>query len=519
MRSIVLISLLAFTQAYLKLDFEKTRKISDELMKRADNDSFTAPLMNGGELYTVQIAVGTPPQNLTVQLDTGSSDLWFVSASNPYCKNNKKYAPKKQDLMPITSDDGFPTSPNQVPKALRNINCNKYGFFNASGSSTYSRNDTNFSLSYGDETFASGPWGTDTISLNGVKVENVTFGLASFSNSTNPVFGIGLPGDESTYAMFSEDTNGTTNTQYSNFPLQLKQQGKIDKVAYSIYLNSTKSKQGSILFGAVDHSKYSGPLYTLPIVNRFGHLVENPYELEVTLSGLGLQGATSNITLFDQLLPALLDTGTTYTYMPSSVAQYLANQTNGVIDKKTSLIKLAKCPSKKSNDTIVFNFSGAQIKIKMVDFVEKHKGKCYLPCVSQESSFFLLGDSFMRHVYTVFDLDDKEISIAQANFNSTKEDIEEISSTVPSAVKAPQYYSSYIDFPTEISVTGDIFAPQATEFVPKPNNTNNKTNFTQDLLDIENMLLRRHYENRATTLSTSLPIFLIALSAVTALFL
>lgn len=154
----------------------------------------------------------------------------------------------------------------------------------------------------------------------------------------------------------------------------------------------------------------------------------------------------------------------------------------------------------------------------MVDFVEKHKGKCYLPCISQDSSFFILGDSFMRHVYTVFDLDDKEISIAQANFNSTIEDIEEISSTVPSAVRAPQYYSSYVDFPTQISVTGDIFAPQATEFVPKPNNTNNKTNFTQELLDIESQLSKRYYENKSTTLSTSLPILVIALSAATTIF-
>ncbi|KAI8393232.1 Peptidase family A1 domain profile [Nakaseomyces glabratus] len=110
----------------------------------------------GDLMYTVQLHVGTPPQNVTVQLDTGSSDLWFPVASNPYCKRNAKLAPKKVKALPAT---GFATENDQVAKKLRTFDCDAFGLFNSSMSSSFKSNDSSeFFVKYEDGTYASGMW-------------------------------------------------------------------------------------------------------------------------------------------------------------------------------------------------------------------------------------------------------------------------------------------------------------------------------------------------------------------------
>ncbi|KAK6454021.1 aspartic peptidase domain-containing protein [Scheffersomyces xylosifermentans] len=182
-------------------------------------------LSNQRQFYVANLAIGTPPQNVQVLLDTGSSDLWVMSAENPYCQSN----------------GGF-------------IDCSQYGTFNEKTSSSFKPSTNDLNIQYMDGTFAEGIFGQDTVSLgNGFSLDGATFAVATNSTSNVAVFGIAFQGLES------------TSNQYTNLPAQMKQDGFINKVAYSLYITSQEDSTGSILFGGIDHAKYSGDLVSIDV--------------------------------------------------------------------------------------------------------------------------------------------------------------------------------------------------------------------------------------------------------------
>lgn len=510
--------LFSLAHGYLQLDFQKSNNADDVIQKR-DLDPQVALVNEDSVQYNVQLLVGSPPQNISVQLDTGSSDLWFVGSDNPYCKSNKKYAPKKKDEEPLSSDE-YPDSFDQVIKKWRTLDCIKDGgVFNSSNSTTYKSNDTSFLIYYGDGSFAKGGFGTDVLQFGDFNISNLTFGVANFSNSSTGILGVGLPLDEATYNVSYDGDNEALSYTYPNFPMVLKQNGVIDKIAYSVYLNNSDSSKGSILFGAVDHSKYSGDLITLPIARTDvgGDMYPGPFQLAIVWSGLyfndsqwiynvtnGTVGkssnsllrkraddnSTSNANLFDNSTVALLDTGTTLTYVPDYILGLLMDIVNGTVDQKTGAIKLKKCPKKNDYRAFTFEFDNAQVTVPYKDLVTKHKGKCYLQIGSQGDDLAILGDNFLTNAYVVYDLEDYEISIAQANYAGGEPQIEEISGSVPSATRAAAFSSDYLSSAEPTSSS----APRA---------SSNRTNSTRTNGTNQTNETKRYLERRAASLNAA----------------
>jgi hypothetical protein len=92
----------SLTNDVVKLPFNK--RLSQRGSVKRD-DVLPVTLMNDVISYDIEVGVGTPPQTLSLQLDTGSSDLWVLTPGAcdtttckcptggcTYCESN--YAPK-----------------------------------------------------------------------------------------------------------------------------------------------------------------------------------------------------------------------------------------------------------------------------------------------------------------------------------------------------------------------------------------------------------------------------------------
>ena len=499
---------LSSAQKFVKLSFDKSfgssyNQSSKNPFQKRDSTSgkgyVDIELANQQTFYSVDLEIGTPGQNVTVLIDTGSSDLWVMGSDNSLCNSSTNsvselFRKQRRDEVEITTlsitlspdeingdgDDnpfqwlsiilpqvgGFSTATQTVnsgsgvyatgtsSSSSTSIDCSQYGTFNKSKSSTFKSNHTGFEISYGDDTYASGVWGTDTLHIGSVDVSDVSIAVANFTNSTIGVLGIGLPGLETT----NSGDDSSKDYEYANFPIVLKENGIIEHIAYSLYLDEPNASTGNILFGAVDHSKYVNGLYTVPLVNIYSRLgLRKPIEFDVTFFGIGVQTDSENITIAQTSIPALLDSGTTISYFPPTLLELIASQLGATYSSSLGYY-IMDCVSDDDSTLLVFDFGGFHITSPLADFQSQVTNSQCMLMMSTQSDKIILGDVFLQHAYVVYDLENLQVSMGQANFtnSSGNENIEVIGTTVPGAVQAPSYSSSWVST-NMINTNGNIF--------------------------------------------------------------
>ncbi|SCU96427.1 LAFA_0G06282g1_1 [Lachancea sp. 'fantastica'] len=442
-------------------------------------------LTNENDFYSVTLDVGTPPQQVTVLFDTGSSDLWFSSRQNPYCAShnsdedenynrraNLDQTPSAISAAPDTTIMGIPVAPT--------IDCSQYGTFDYSHSSTFKAHRSKpFRTHYADGSFALGFWGTDELYLDDLKVSQLDFAVAEVSNSTVGVLGVGIKQLESTFNYFN-----SSSYIYPNFPAMLKDSGMIEKVAFSLYLNSLDATAGSVLFGGVDRSKYTGDLVTVPLVNTYKEKgVPQPIQFEITVQAVGVESRKKCLqeTISSIKFPAYLDSGATLMFMDASIVEKIADSVNATWSDDWQFYML-QCPAGNDDTKLVFDFGGFHITTPLSDYILQtdQNHLCALAIIpgDQHATF---GDVFLSSVYAVYDLENLELSLAEADYHPGAPDIETIRSTIPGARKAPEYSNTWEQTAANVAlVTKNMFkSPLSCTSSTKA--TNNSTNVSTSL--------------------------------------
>lgn len=373
-------------------------------------------LDNDQSLYYANLTIGTPQQTLRLHIDTGSSDLWVNTADSTFCSSSR--------------------------------NPCEGGTYSSSASSTYKLVNNEFNISYVDGSAAVGDYVSDTLHFGGVTLENFQFGIGETSSSEQGVLGIG-------YASNEVQVNRAGLKAYPNLPEALLNDGHIRSNAYSLWLNDLDASTGEILFGGVNTAKYEGSLATVPVIQTYGGY----YELVVALTAMKINGQDLSNS---NNLPAgvLLDSGATLTYLPNDIASLIYNEVQAVYQDSVGAA-YAECTLADSSATLDFEFSGQTIRVPynelFLDAGTDSRGNpltftngekaCLFGIAPAQGGISVLGDTFLRSAYVVYDLANNEISLAQTVFNATASDIVEIGTgtgSVPNATPVASPVTSVI---------------------------------------------------------------------------
>ena len=388
----------------------------------AKRDTYSQNLINNitGGAYYAEVTVGTPGQKVSVVLDTGSSDLWVVSYKADLCTDfriqrewgdscDKTYNPNRSSSYNILEEDGF-------------------------------------EIRYLDNSTAAGDYITDDLKIGGTTIKSLQMGYATKTVRGAGILGVGY------------SSNVASTQRYPNLIDQFVAQKLITTKAYSLYLNDRRSDMGSILFGGIDKNKFVGDLSILPIHMTKGQ--SEPIHFEVEMQSISLDltknGKTTKIISTDPSLTqtstiAILDSGTTLSYLPVKIIEQLHSKLRVHTDNLYTGLTFIDCDYLTSNPDMRLSFtfgSNTTISVPVWEVVLDLLGdsQSQLPfkmpferaCIFgiqstegfEEDGFqedtALLGETFLRSAYVVYDLTHHQIGMAQANMNSTTEDIVEL---------------------------------------------------------------------------------------------
>ncbi|KAK4190403.1 putative aspartic-type endopeptidase opsB, partial [Podospora australis] len=374
----------------------------DKLRRRG---TVNVGLDNEETLYFINATVGTPPRPLRLHLDTGSSDLWVNTPASDLCEES--------------------SNP-----------CRYAGTYTANSSSTYEYIGSWFNISYVDGSGASGDYVSDTVSFGGQQIDRLQFGIGYSSSNAQGILGIG-------YTLNEVQVGRAGLQPYNNLPAQMVAEGLIQSNAYSLWLNDLQANTGKILFGGVDSEKYIGSLESLPVESEAGVYAE----FMITLTQLQLGNKTIG---GDLALAVLLDTGSSLTYLPDAVVQEIFNAVGAQYDREANA---AYVPCSLARDTrlLNFTFTSPTISVEMNELVlglttttgqrptfTNGVPACLFGIAPAGSGTNVLGDTFLRSAYVVYDLDNNLISLAPTRFNTTATSVREIGigeNSVPGATR------------------------------------------------------------------------------------
>jgi hypothetical protein len=350
-----------------------------------------------------------------------------------------------------------------------------FGFYDITASSTANNLHKPFQISYVDGTNIAGGYITDVLNFGGAKLTKMT--MAAATDLRAPAIGIMGIGYKAGESISQNIAAGQGGQLYPNVINVLKNQGHINQLAYSLWLNDVNSNTGSILFGGVDTAKFHGDLIALPVQvdSQSGGLTS----FTVAWTGLSFtSGGTTSDLSPSVAVPAILDSGTTSLLLPDDIANKVLNGLGVLTDAR--LGNLIRCSVLNDVGTFTFSFGGPggpiiNVSLSEFGFPLFHQDGspatftdgtevCQFGIEAAGEAPILFGDSFLRSAYVVYDLQENSIGLAQTKFNVTDSNVKAFpasggipgASTTVSAVTVTQTNTNRVYASTATNPVGTL---------------------------------------------------------------
>ncbi|TLD11147.1 hypothetical protein PgNI_05482 [Pyricularia grisea] len=356
-----------------------------------------------GLIYSVEIGIGTPKQQIEVVIDTGSSELWV----NPDCDNIENRLSTQMCKAVVHYE------PRNSETAVN---------LGRTGTITYGSGDVKFN------------YVADTVTVgSNTAVRNQTFGVATQSTDIfMGIMGLGLR------------LGRTRESNYSLLLESLVEQRHIRSRAFSLDLRSVDSSTGAVIFGGIDTTKFIGDLSKTPMLSP----QETPQGADryyVYMTSISLSSGGGSRKVFDKGLTdgvaVFLDSGGTVCQLPQALFKGIGDAfPNATLDSRSGFYQVDCEKATSVNGTIDFGFGDKVIRVGYADFIWRPaRNVCYLGvrALASQRGEPILGASFLRAAYVVYDQDNRNLHLAQAA-NCGDGDIVTIgqgSDAVPSSAK------------------------------------------------------------------------------------
>ncbi|RYP14998.1 hypothetical protein DL765_005995 [Monosporascus sp. GIB2] len=301
--------------------------------------------------YFLEVKLGAEGKPVYMLLDTGASTTWVMGAN-------------------CTSEA-----------------CATHDTFGPDDSSSFVDTGASFKIQYGTGE-VSGHIVRDSMSIAELNTTS-DFGLATVTSNE--------------FTRFPFEGILGLSTSPDSFLSTIKDAGLLDKNVFGVSLSraSDGPNDGEITFGAANKDRYEGEITYASLVKGDSWAIPLD-DVTVDSRPVGLKGKT-----------AYIDTGTTYAFAPKDQVAALFDKVPGASSGDDGSSYTAPCDSKVS---IAFTFAGASWNISSADLLSAtpKENVCTANIFGIEvvKGSWLLGDVFLKNVYSVFDLDESRIGFA-----------------------------------------------------------------------------------------------------------